>query len=218
MSVQQQGGRKWNDLAHVKPHLVLRSAGYRRAERNSSARARAKKTPEPPDEARPDAEVAGFLAANGLARHYPRVKLLGAVTPRELLELSPAELDGIGLKVLEKTRLLKALKSLPPPEMAGRILITAQRTGTEETAVHLKVAPGTRLSALRHKLSNALDVASTSITRLEYESLDETWYALVDEEDLLDALAEQPGAAPKLSLRVVCSSLPPVVAVQAVAL
>ena len=44
------------------------------------------------------------------------------------------------LKVLEKTRLLKALKSLPPPEMAGRILITAQRTGTEETAVHLKVS------------------------------------------------------------------------------
>ena len=34
---------------------------------------------------------------------------------------------------------------------------------TELSPAAIKVAPGTRLSALRHKLSNALDVASTSV-------------------------------------------------------
>ena len=98
VQVAQRSGRplgdSWNNMAHVKPHLVMRSAAFRRAERNSAGKTRPKKA----EVKRSDHEVVAFLNDVGLQQHYPRIKKLGAVDPRELRDLSPLDLDEVRLK------------------------------------------------------------------------------------------------------------------------
>jgi hypothetical protein len=121
----------------------------------------------------------------------------------------------MGLKKLEKTRLQKALKALPSAPASQKITVTLSggSTGAPDAEdVHIKTAAGTQVPALKRKICHALDIPETSISRLEYQSVedsDSSWYALVDEEDLADGLAEQGGQ--KIVLRVVCVSLPSIV-------
>ena len=60
----------------------------------------------------PDAAVCAWLTELGLETYYPRIRKFGAVNAEELKAITPAELDGIGMKKLEKARFLKAIEEM----------------------------------------------------------------------------------------------------------
>ena len=66
-------------MAHVNPHLVLRSSSFRRVERISAGKRRPKKEAKSNTAKPSDHEVVAFLNSVGLQQHYPRIKKLGAV-------------------------------------------------------------------------------------------------------------------------------------------
>lgn len=59
-----------------------------------------------------DAAVCAWLADLGLEQYYPKIRKFGAVDATELKAVSPAELDGIGMRKLEKARFLKAVEQI----------------------------------------------------------------------------------------------------------
>lgn len=136
---------------HVKPHLLVRSAKYKKLRRQLAAKERAKKARAERERLRlrrekdeimaaqdaPDAAVCAWLADLGLEQYYPKIRTFGAVNAEELQALTPAELDEMGMKKLEKARFLKAIGDM-------------SRHSAEKIEVRLRpVAVQTSRSALR---------------------------------------------------------------------
>jgi hypothetical protein len=108
---------------NVKPHLLVRSAKYKKLRRQLAAKERAKKARAKEETLRlrrekdeivaaphaPDAAVCAWLADLDLEQYYPKIRTFGAVNAEELKAITPAELDGIGMRKLEKARFLKAI-------------------------------------------------------------------------------------------------------------
>ena len=111
---------------HIKPHLLVRSAKYKKLRRQLAAKERAKKARAKQERFRlrrekdeiiaapdaPDAAVCAWLADLGLEQYYPKIRTFGAVSAEELKAITPAELDGIGMRKLEKARFLKGIEEM----------------------------------------------------------------------------------------------------------
>jgi hypothetical protein len=111
---------------NMKPHLLVRSAKYKKLRRQLAAKERAKATRAKQEQLRlrreedeisqapgsRDAAVCAWLAELGLEQYYPKIRTFGAVSAEELKAISPAELDGMGMRKLEKARFLKAIEEM----------------------------------------------------------------------------------------------------------
>ena len=88
---------------HVKPHLVMRSARYKKIRRELAAKERAEVNKRKAEQLRQkreesevleatgrrDAPVCAWLATHGLEQYYSRIRKFGAVRPEELLAKLP---------------------------------------------------------------------------------------------------------------------------------
>eukprot|EP01043_Picozoa_sp_COSAG02_P058474 COSAG02_NODE_7284_length_3085_cov_1.818151_2_plen_155_part_00 len=101
----------------------MRSAKYKKLRRQLAAKERAKKARAKEERLRlrrekdeivaaphaPDAAICAWLADLDLEQYYPKIRTFGAVNAEELKAISPAELDGIGMRKLEKARFRKGI-------------------------------------------------------------------------------------------------------------
>ena len=202
---------------HVKPHLVMRSARYKKIRRELAAKERAEVNKRKAEQLRQkreesevleatgrrDAPVCAWLATHGLEQYYSRIRKFGAVRPEELSALSPADLDDMGMKKLEKSRFLKAVEEMTQvtvEKVAVTVYMATEVDGAvmhdEAGGCHIRFSVGTSHLILRQKACAALGMADRVGVRLEYLVDGPRWFAIVDAEDMEDAVASS--AAPRM--------------------
>ena len=193
----------------------MRSARYKKIRRELAAKERAEVNKRKAEQLRQkreesevleatgrrDAPVCAWLATHGLEQYYSRIRKFGAVRPEELSALSPADLDDMGMKKLEKSRFLKAVEEMTQvtvEKVAVTVYMATEVDGAvvhdEAGGCHLRFSVGTSHLILRQKACAALGMADRVGVRLEYLVDGPRWFAIVDAEDMEDAVASSAAA------------------------